>query len=290
MAHALYGPQGYYTSERPILGLRGDFTTTPKLHSGLAKKIAEWILHTWKHHRLNLPIIELGPGDGTLARDIRRSLPFFKRTSLHYHFVEISPHLSRRQKLINKGHWHLSLKDALKATRGKALILSNEFFDAFPVRIFNERKEELFLDPQRREIWHPATTLPHSTLFQNPPVRFEVAESIYQWFQSDLSQLIQGDILSIDYGGDAQEVYHRRPLGSLRSYVHHMRLLPPEAYQNPGQQDLTFDLSFPDLIHWGEQIQLETIHLGTQADFLGTPDHEGAGGAFKVLHQRKIQT
>ena len=31
MENALYGPRGYYTSQRPILGVRGDFTTTPKL-------------------------------------------------------------------------------------------------------------------------------------------------------------------------------------------------------------------------------------------------------------------
>lgn len=287
MAEALYGPRGYYTSKRSILGPRGDFTTTPKLSDTLAKKIVEWILRTWKHHRKNLPIIELGPGDGTLAKDIRKNLPFFKKTSLHYHFVEISPHLTQRQKNINKGHWHLSLKEALTHTNGQALIISNEFFDAFPVRIFNERKEELFLDTQQKEHWQATTTLPHSTLFQNPPTRFEVAQSIQHWIHSDLSHLKQGDILSIDYGGNAHEVYHRRPLGSLRGYAHHLRLLPPEAYQNPGQQDLTFDVSFPDLIHWGEQIQLETIRLCTQADFLGTSDHHGAGTAFKVLHQRK---
>jgi len=65
-----------------------------------------------------------------------------------------------------------------------------------------------------------------------------------------------------------------------------MRLLPPDAYQNPGKQDLTFDVHFPDLIKWGKKIGLETGSLITQAEFLGTDDLNGAGGAFKVLHQK----
>ncbi len=293
MAEALYGPRGYYTSERRILGPRGDFTTTPKLSQLLAREIAQWILAAWKYHGKDhgkhLPVIELGPGDGTLAHHIRRHLPFLKRRSLDYHFVEISPSLARRQKAknLNKGEWHLTLKEALIKTNGSALIISNEFFDAFPVRIFNDRLEELFLDAQLTEVWQAAEELPASTLFKNPPARFEVAESIQRWCQSDLSELRKGDVLSIDYGGNAQEVYHRRPLGSLRGYAHHMRLLPPEAYQNPGKQDLTFDVSFPDLIEWGQALGLKCLSLSSQAEFLKTNDHEGAGGAFKVLHQRK---
>lgn len=287
MAQALYGPHGYYTSARPILGARGDFTTTPKLTNLLARRIADWIQENWKKHGQALPIIELGPGDGTLAKDIRQSIPFFKRRWLDYHFVEISSHLAERQQQKNKGTWHPTLKEALQKTGGTALIISNEFFDAFPVRIFNGQLQELFLNSHHQEVWQTPSDLPDSTLFTHPPARFEVAQSISKWFQSDLSLLKRGEVLTIDYGGDPQEVYHRRPLGSLRGYAHHMRLLPPEAYQNPGKQDLTFDVSFPDLIHWGAALGLKTIALTTQAEFLGSDDHDGAGGAFKVLHQRK---
>lgn len=286
MARALYGPRGYYTTPRPILGARGDFTTTPKLTSRLAEKIAEWIVQAWSRQGKRLPVIELGPGDGTLAADIRKQLNWWQRRKLDYHFVEISEHLAARQKGLNKGHWHATLASALEATNFEAIIVSNEFFDAFPVRIFKNSGQELFLDREHREVWQAATDLPDSTLFDDPPARFEVAESIHRWMAENLALLRRGEILTIDYGGGAREVYHRRPLGSLRAYVHHMRLLPPEAYQNPGKQDLTVDVSFPDLICWGEEIGLEKISLKTQAEFLGTTDHEGAGGAFKVLHQR----
>ena len=213
---------------------------------------------------------------------------FFSRQKLDYHFVEISPHLAKQQQEKNKGTWHTTLSDTLVATRGSALIISNEFFDAFPVRIFNQALEELYLGPKKEEIWQPCHDIPNSSLFKELPLRFEVADSIAQWFRSDLSKLKKGEVLSLDYGGDSEEIYHRRPLGTLRAYAHHMRLLPPDAYQNPGKQDLTFDVYFPDLIEWGEKIGLETESLITQAEFLGTNDLEGAGGAFKVLHQKMI--
>jgi len=289
MALALYGPRGYYTTPRQILGARGDFTTSPKLTITLAKRIARWIRDAWQRQGKKLPLIELGPGDGSLARDIRQHLGFIERRQLDYNLVEISPHLRERQKeaLKGKGHWHETLADALTATRHEALIISNEFFDAFPVRVFRQSGEELFLDTERREHWLSPDLLPDSGLFKKPPQRFEVAESIRQFYQDQLSQLAHGEILSIDYGGDTQEIYHRRPLGTLRAYFQHQRLLPPEAYQNAGHQDLTFDIHFPDLIRWGDEIGLETKSLITQAEFLETDDHEGAGGAFKVLHQTK---
>ena len=285
MASALYGPRGYYTGPRTKLGARGDFTTTPKLSTLLAKRVARWLQEGWERHGTPLPVIELGPGDGTLARDIRRTLGFLTRRKLDYHFVEISPDLTARQQQGTRGTWHRTLADALSVTDGRALILSNEFFDAFPVRIFNQDLKELHLDPAGREHWLKGTNLPDSILFKDPPPRFEVAESIQRWFQSDLSRLRQGEILTIDYGGSPEEIYHRRPLGSLRAYIHHMRLVPPEAYQNPGHQDLTFDVCFPDLERWGHEIGLETASLQTQAEFLDRQDDQGVGGAFKVLHQ-----
>ena len=287
MAQALYGPRGYYTSPRPLLGPRGDFTTTPKLTSRLAERIAVWIREAWTRQGKKLSVIELGPGDGTLAADIRKQFSWLARKSLDYHFVEVSPHLTARQQASNVGSWHTTLAEALEATGFRALIISNEFFDAFPVRIFRRSGDELFLDNDLREVWLPAQDFPDSILFQDPPERFEVAESIQHWLQNNLKLLRAGEILTIDYGGDGFENYHRRPLGSLRAYAHHIRLLPPEAYQNPGKQDLTFDVCFPDLIRWGEAIGLTTKSLITQAEFLSTKDELGAGGAFKVLHQAK---
>ena len=295
MTRALYGPSGYYTSPRPILGARGDFTTTPKLTKELARSIAKWITTQWSYFDSALPIIELGPGDGTLAADIREELSFFQRRKLRYHLVEISPHLRGRQqeRIGSKAQWHATLTEALYSTGPAALVISNEFFDAFPIRIFRKISssfEELFLDSSLNETWHEAHPLPQSNLFDhdwNEGQRIEIAESIHQWMKDELSALKRGKILTIDYGGSAKENYHRRPAGTLRAYFHHQLLLPPEAYQNPGHQDLTFDLNFDDLISWGKELGFTASPLLTQADFSPNAGLSGADEAFKVLEQSR---
>lgn len=296
MSEALYGPRGYYTSPRPILGRRGDFTTTPKLSNDLARAIAAWVKEEWKRYGKALPVIELGPGDGTLGKGIHDSLGLFSRRKLDYHFVEISPHLRDRQKntLSEKGTWHGTLHEAFEKIGTEALILSNEFFDAFPVRIFRREDKgfsELYLDGLA-EHWNSSSDLPESTLFESRwPLgqRIEISESIHQWIQTDLSKLTRGSILTIDYGGTMDEVYHRRPLGTLRAYAHHQLLVPPEAYLNPGKQDLTFDVNFSDLSEWGREVGIIPQKLSSQSSFL--KNHGGgltreANDAFRVMLQR----
>ncbi|MEN8695137.1 MAG: SAM-dependent methyltransferase [Akkermansiaceae bacterium] len=301
MAESLYGNNGYYTSPRPILGRRGDFTTAPKLTKSLAKAIAAWIKMEWKNHGQKLPVIELGPGDGTLAASLRQHFSVFTRRNLDYHFVEVSPHLRERQleavNAINgRATAHKTLTEACAAAGKEALILSNEFFDAFPVRIFKNEAEgfsELHLEGIT-EHWIPTATsdLPESTVFEQKwPLgqRLEVAESIHRWIKDELSLLKRGTILTIDYGETLEDLYQRRPMGSIRAYAHHQRLHPPEAYLNPGRQDLTFDVNFTDLAEWGRQIGITPMSLETQGSFTegyGPSLNQEADRAFKVLIQK----
>lgn len=302
MSEALYGSRGYYTSPKTILGARGDFTTTPKLSNDLARAIAGWIKQEWKRQGKSLPVIELGPGDGTLGKGIRQELGFFGRRQLDYHFVEISAHLRESQKksLSGRGSWHSTLTEAFKKAGTEALIISNEFFDAFPVRIFRQEAEgfsELYLDQKSREHWQAIFDLPDSTLFDRSwkkGQRLEIPESVKLWTQNELSLLTSGAILTIDYGGPAEEVYHRRPQGTLRAYAHHQLLIPPEAYLNEGQQDLTYDVNFDDLIHWGSEIGLVMRSLRNQAELITEFSNGcrsshlvGAHQAFQVLIQER---
>ena len=57
-------------------------------------------------------------------------------------------------------------------------------------------------------------------------------------------------MLTIDYGGAAEDIYHRRPRGTIRAYLLQHRLEGPAVYENPGRQDLTADVNFTDLIEW----------------------------------------
>ena len=110
-------------------------------------------------------------------------------------------------------------------------------------------------------------------------------------------------MLTIDYGDVVDQLYHRRPNGTLRAYHHQQRIEGTRTYHHMGQQDLTADVNFSDLQIWVEQIGWKNARLETQRDFIlrtipqakrlyGTDPAaqfllhpEGAGEAFKVLEQ-----
>lgn len=300
---------GYYSHNVRSIGAAGDFATAPSLCKILAKALADSIRSTGIKN-----LIEVGPGAGQLAKALRRELqpPFLRGFQRYYfHLVERSPHL--REKLEKtQGRWvrlHPTMAEALKATRGEAFIFSNELVDAFPVRIFQKQEDwqELHLaaGPEgAEEHWEEAPELPESTLFDHSwpkGQRLEVHESLHQWFAGWTDSWRKGRMVTIDYGGEVADIYHRRPQGTIRGYYHHQRIYPPELYSLPGHRDFTADVNFDDLHQWGEQLGLHTVQYSTQAEYLQSllEDHEpslaeqfltdpdGAGTAFKVLIQSK---
>ncbi|MEM9081019.1 MAG: SAM-dependent methyltransferase, partial [Verrucomicrobiota bacterium] len=94
------------------------------------------------------------------------------------------------------------------------------------------------------------------------------------------------------------QITHRRPNGTLRAYFQNQLLPPPEAYQNPGFQDLTADVNFEDLQNLAHKNHLKNEFLTSQREFLlphlrqtssdqFLSDPQGAGGSFQVLLQSK---
>ena len=106
-------------------------------------------------------------------------------------------------------------------------------------------------------------------------------------------------MLTIDYGDTADLLYYRRPQGTVRGYQRHKRLEGLSIYRDPGHADLTADVNFTDLMHWGVEDGLTTRWLGSQREFLQRcqairsptderlADPAGAGGAFQCLIQKR---
>ncbi len=295
MQEALYNPSfGYYTARINTVGRRGDFSTMATLDHSLAAGIAGWI-----QKQCPRDVIEIGGGNGQLARDILASLGWWKRRSIRYHIVEVSGPLREAQKKLLRGfrvRWHESLPAALEASRGSATLFSNELVDAFPCRVL-ERVEggwqELHLhieDREFRQILHPCT-LPDSTVFQHPfrvGQRVEVHESYNRWLQAWAPLWKSGSMLTIDYGNTMPALYHRRPQGSLRGYAAHQLLSGAEIYQAPGRCDITADVNFSDLEAWGNNSGWTLISRSNLADFLAPrlPSRfQAAATAFQTLEQ-----
>ena len=84
MELALYGPGGYY--QRPPVGVQGDFVTSPHVHPAFGMFVARAL----EPLRAAIGgdvfrIVEVGAGDGTLARQLRAAMP-----DASYTAVEVS--------------------------------------------------------------------------------------------------------------------------------------------------------------------------------------------------------
>ena len=299
MQRALYDPEcGYYSRRIQAVGGRGDFTTAPMISDHLAHAIGKWADHAMQETGAH-NLVEIGPGNGTLAEAVWKSLPWIRRRKTRLHLVETSRPLERQQRelLGDKATWHRSPVDAMNACSGMAVIYSNELVDAFPCRRFElgaEAWQEIAFG--EREILVPVETPPASSIFTRRfqvGQRVEVHESYHHWLRSWLPRWQAGRILTIDYGAEAQNLYPRQPDGSMRAYLLQQRLTGSAIYDNMGRQDLTADVNFTDLIEWSRP-WITTNKLQTLGDFLSGSgaqkrllDPQGAGGAFKVLDQGK---
>ncbi|HEX5790542.1 MAG TPA: SAM-dependent methyltransferase [Luteolibacter sp.] len=320
MRRALYDPQhGYYTRHIAGVGSRGDFTTAPMLGEHLGQAISRWaalaLKETKCHH-----LIEIGPGTGELARQVWSRLPLALRWSTTLHLVETSPRLTQlqQQNLGRRVRWHASPTEALAACQGRAVIYSNELVDAFPVRRFRKttdgwREIGVEISPSSplpsslqsstfdlgpstfTECLLEAEVLPDSTIFDqiwHSGQCVEVHESYRDWLSQWLPLWQTGRMLTIDYGAEAKDLYHRQPEGSIRAYLLQQRLTGADIYQNISRQDLTADVNFSDLIAWSSP-HLKTLKLSRLADFLPSTapaplrDADGAGRAFQVLDQER---
>jgi NADH dehydrogenase [ubiquinone] 1 alpha subcomplex assembly factor 7 len=140
MALALGHPEhGYYMTRDP-LGAAGDFVTAPEVSQMFGELLGLWCVQTWRDNGAPKPfaLAEIGPGRGTLMRDLLRAArqvaPDFAE-SAEVHLIETSPALRARQKelLGDAPVWHACV-ETLPAL--PLLALANELFDALPVRQF----------------------------------------------------------------------------------------------------------------------------------------------------------
>jgi SAM-dependent MidA family methyltransferase len=304
MAWALHDPErGYYARRIAGVGARGDFTTAPMLSDAPARAIAAWAARALRETGCR-DLIEIGPGEGTLAAAVLRFLPWQVRLGTRLHLIETSGPLAERQhRLLGKrAAWHRHVADALQTCHGRAVIFSNELVDAFPVRRFRKTPDgwlEMAVRFDANRVAHesllPPAPLPDSSGFSasHPPGQIVEVHQSYQKYLADwMPAWESGRMLTIDYGATAEELYHRRPHGTLRAYLFQQRLEGPAIYQNPGRQDLTADVNFSDLMRWSAPWVTEQRLLGFREFLSGSAAHPfteaaGAGDAFRVLDQRK---
>lgn len=283
MREALYHPTlGYYSARIADVGAKGDFSTLATLGNQLGASIAAWITKKANESGWHtIPVIEVGAGNGSLAKTVVNHLGWRRRLLTRYSIVETSPVLRKLQKKklrFERVHWYPSVQEALRQSSGRALIFSNELVDAFPCRLFEKTARgwsevgvQLSSENSLHEILLPLEAGdPWFRHFEDLAVgqRLERHDSYREWLQAWRSEWKEGAMLTIDYGEN--ELGKRRcpKEGSLRGYWKHQRFTGTDLYARFGKQDLTADVNFGDLQHWGKSLGLKNSSLMTQREFI----------------------
>ena len=145
---ALYDKKfGFYMKNNPF-GKKADFITSPLISNLFSEMIAIWCIAFWEH--LGKPnkilLVELGPGDGTLCKDLIKTFKQFKEfyNSLEINLLEISDLLKtiQKEKINNeKVKW---IKKVDEINYGPVIFFGNEFFDALPIKQIYKKKKNFF--------------------------------------------------------------------------------------------------------------------------------------------------
>ena len=301
MQTALYHPGcGYYvTSDQDPVGKSGDFITSVSVGRTLGRMLALNILSAIGQLSADesLTLLEAGAHDGSLASDILTAL--IELNASHrisqYIIVEPSPRrrVAQQEKLsphTEKVRW-IESPDNLDST-SPAIFLSNELFDALPVRRLWWNSESnswgewlVDLDPDSDKLtWVKADfntdALPlilksrlniDAALYDVIPHEFsiEISPAVIEFHEKICQTIGRGRIISLDYGSCApsdQWLEPSKPDGTLRGFYRHTRI--DDVLTHPGKVDITADVFFGDLVQSGEANGWHTDFLNTQQRFL----------------------
>jgi SAM-dependent MidA family methyltransferase len=265
MQLALYHPEfGYY--RRPgRIGPQGDFLTSPSLHPLFGWAIAGWCHWAWRElgEPAAFTLFEPGAGAGQLASAILdwaegRDDGF--REALRY--VALEPNAPGADARVT---WAQGPVDHVEA----GVVVSNEFFDALPVRLF----EASGRGPVEIGVRWDGEAFVEAPLgvcdVEGAPSegRFEVNPRAYPTMRSLCGLFGRGAVLTIDYGYPREQLWAPwRAQGTLLCFYRQT------AHENPyihvGEQDLTAHVDLTDLEAAMDAEGLQTFGPVSQAEFL----------------------
>lgn len=307
MELALYHPQwGYYENDSGALsrvGKSGDFITSVSVGDGFGKLLA---LHLEKRakefHELGhtgVVIAEAGAHHGQLAWDILEALKALGSTKLvdHYCIIETS---SNRKKIQQSAlgniscsipvNWVADIAELVGEAKGPVLFISNELFDAIPVkrlkwesggkrwvesRVINSENPGAFTWSDTGIPFTDNGSIIEERLALEPSVKdvipdgfsIEVSPEGRGHYESLSKTIPMGVLLTIDYGMHGNEwLQPHKPDGSLRGFSRHRHV--DDVLANPGIYDLTADVCFRDLEMTGHIHGWKSLHSVTQQKFL----------------------
>ncbi|WP_348646397.1 SAM-dependent methyltransferase [Erythrobacter sp. F6033] len=260
----------YYASRDP-LGDEGDFITAPEISQMFGELVGLWIADLWVKMGAskNIHYVELGPGRGTLAKDVLKTAGKYGFDP-QIHFVEGSLELRKIQRqAVPTVRFHNDLS-TLPDDR-PLLIVANEFFDALPVhqlvRSADGWRERMVglegdkfvfvagdkpMDSIVPKSWKSAS---QGALIETSPAASTVMAEIAQRLTNQ-----GGAALIADYGPP-----ELREGSTLQALKDHKKVDPLE---HPGEADLTTHVDFEMLQDVAVKNGAEVMGLQQQGEWL----------------------
>jgi NADH dehydrogenase [ubiquinone] 1 alpha subcomplex assembly factor 7 len=272
---------GYYSQKDPF-GAGGDFVTAPEISQMFGELVGVWCAHFWQQMGSPpaLALVELGPGRGTLMKDLLRGTQHLKafQDALQIHMVETSPFLRevQQEKLHGSAPLVTWYENFSSVPEMPLIVIANEFFDALPIHQFIKTekgwREKLVvvdgggnlgfaLAPEET----PACRLIPAALakgaaegstYEASPLSASIIRQIAQRVDA-----FSGAALIVDYGYD--QTPHKDTLQAVSHHQYHPVL------EDIGNADLTAHVDFSALEEAAREAGVKTYPVITQGGLLG---------------------
>jgi SAM-dependent MidA family methyltransferase len=274
MTIVLHDPDfGYYSTRDPFgpshKGKKGgDFITAPEISQMFGEMLGLWVATAWMEQgKPQHPVlVELGPGRGTLMRDMLRALKaapdFLKR--LEVVMVETSPHLRGvQQEALKDAGPRVTWQSQFDPPAGRPVfVVANEFFDALPIRQYVKTPRgwcERMVTAKNGELTFalapapaPSALIPEAYaaapdggVYETAPAGIALAEDIARQVEKN-----GGAALLIDYGYGAPDLKGAGFGETLQAVGAHRFA---DVLAEPGAHDLSAHVDFAALAAAGKR-------------------------------------
>ncbi len=251
---ALYNKKfGYYMKKNPF-GKKGDFVTAPLISKLFGEMLTVWCVAFWEELKKpkKIIIVELGPGDGSLCKDILETSKKFKNfyQGLEINLLEISNKLKNIQRKRIKNKKVKWIKKINEINKGPIIFICNEFFDSLPIKQIQQSKNSYFekyvyLSKNNKKIKFLYKKA-NKNLINNiqrldlcnfgDVIEYPVGAIDYLKIISKKIKKYNGGLLALDYG-----YINNKNQNTLQSVSKHRYA---SIYSKPGNVDITSHINF----------------------------------------------
>jgi len=275
---ALYDKKfGYYMKKNP-LGKKGDFITSPLISNLFGEMLAIWCVAFWDHigKPKKILLVELGPGDGSLCKDLLKTFRQFKNfyNSLEINLLEISDKLKTIQKVKTNNKKVKWIKKINEINCGPVIFLGNEFFDALPIKqiykkkkLFFEKYVALSNDNKKVKFLHKKANNNLIRRIQNLNLisignTIEYPIEALKFLEAIAKKInkFDGGLLTFDYGYTAKK--NQNTLQSVKKHKY------TNIFSMPHHSDITSHLNFKLFHKILKKNNLNVEKITTQNEFL----------------------